>query len=59
MAHDNSDFGNFEDERRKFGDPVARNRSFSVILAFVKQHFIEHILCSYSIIISHVAVFHR
>ena len=27
MTHDeNSEFGNFDDERRKFGDPVARNR---------------------------------
>ena len=24
--HENSDFGNFEDERKKIGDPVARNR---------------------------------
>ena len=39
---------NFVDERRKFGDPVARNRWFIFILAFLKQHFIGHILCSYS-----------
>ena len=51
MTHENSNFGNFEDERRKFGDPVARNRWFIFILAFVKQHFIEHILCRYSMYI--------
>ena len=51
MTHENSNFGNFEDERRKFGDPVARNRWFIFILAFVKKHFTEHILCSFSIYI--------
>ena len=33
--------GNFEDERRKFGDPVAHNRWFIFILAFVKQHSLQ------------------
>ena len=37
MTHENSDFGNFVAERRKFGDPVARNRWFIFILAFVKK----------------------
>ena len=49
--HENSDFGSFENERRNFGDPVARNQWLILILAFVKQHFIEHIFCSYSIYI--------
>ena len=49
--HENSDFGNFEDERRKFVDPVARRRWFIFILAFVKHRFTEHILCSYSVCI--------
>ena len=34
-----------------FGDPAARNRWFIFILAFVKQHFIELILCNFSIYI--------
>ena len=51
MTHENSDFDNSEDKRRKFGDQVVSNWWFILILAFVKQHIIEHILCSYSVYI--------
>ena len=34
MMHENSEFGNFEDERRKLSDPVALYRSLIFIFTF-------------------------